>query len=140
MNNIQRREFLDQGKKLALASGLLCIPSVSGMMDGPMGDIFIHHVFFWLKDPADRQKLLQFEEALMDLATIDAIHQFHLGKPAETRREVIDSSYQYSLLTIFKSRKEHDSYQVHPVHDAFRIVAGEMCSKVLVYDSVNLSL
>lgn len=136
MNKIQRREFLDKGNKLALASGLLFIPSA--MKIGPMGDIFIHHVFFWLKDPANRQKAEHFEKALKDLVTINSIGQFHLGKPAETRREVIDNSYQYSLLTIFKSRKEHDSYQVHPVHDAFRIIAGEMCSKVLVYDSVNL--
>jgi hypothetical protein len=69
--------------------------------------------------------------------TIASIKSFHLGKPADTRREVIDSSYQYSLLTVFDNRAAHDEYQVHPVHNAFRKVVEELCNRVLVYDSIN---
>ncbi|MFN8209010.1 MAG: Dabb family protein [Bacteroidales bacterium] len=99
---------------------------------------FIHHVYFWLKDPADKAVIMKFEQALKKLVTIDSIYQYHLGKPASTRRDVIDSSYQYSLLTVFIDQKAHDDYQVHPVHDEFRVVAGELCSKVQVYDSIPM--
>jgi hypothetical protein len=136
METLNRRDFVSKGSKLALASGALLLPAATAGAPGPLGQLFVHHVFFWLKNPSDPEQVKRFESALKELVTIEAIQQHHLGKPADTRREIIDSSYHYSLLTLFLDKAAHDVYQVHPVHDAFRTVAGELCGKVLLYDSV----
>jgi hypothetical protein len=138
MKTLNRRDFVQKGGKLALVSGAVLLPAAIAGAPGPLGQLFVHHVFFWLKDPSDQAQVKRFESALKELVTIEAILQHHLGIPADTRREVIDSSYQYSLLMLFKDKAAQDEYQVHPVHDAFRTVAGELCGKVLVYDSVTM--
>jgi hypothetical protein len=134
---MKRRTFVKTGLGLSMASSLLAIPGCTNKKD-VMKELFIHHVYFWLKDPSDPAAVTKFEAALRKLVTIGSIHQAYLGKPASTRRDVIDSSYQYSLLTMFKDEAAHDDYQVHSLHDEFRVVAGELCSKVLVYDSVQM--
>jgi len=134
---MNRRHFIEKGGKVTLAAGTLSFPVIGQQKTVPIGNAFVHHVFFWLKDPGNKENISDFEKALKNLVSIDSIQSHHLGKPAETRREVIDSSYQYSLLTVFKDKAAHDVYQVHPVHDAFRVIANELCSKVIVYDSIN---
>lgn len=120
----------------AAASGIVTIQS-SGKNSPELKNIFVHHVYFWLKEPQDANLVKKFEAALQELVSIETIHMFHLGKPADTRRDVIDSTYQYSLLVIFTDKKSHDIYQEHPKHDVFRKVASELASKVVVYDSVD---
>ncbi|MBN1558752.1 Dabb family protein [candidate division KSB1 bacterium] len=121
---------------MTLVAGALALPAGAGSQEAQRNR-FVHHVFFWLKEPDDAQLHERFQQALRDLVTIDAIQNYQLGKPADTRREVIDSSYHYSLLTIFADQTAHDQYQVHPVHDAFRVVAGELCARIVVYDSID---
>jgi hypothetical protein len=136
---MKRRAFIEKGGTATLAAAALALPLKAAGKQEPMVKKFVHHVFFWMKDPGNPQHAEQFEKALRELVTIGAIESHHLGIPASTRREVIDSSYQYSLLTIFSDVAGHDAYQVHPVHDAFRVVAGELCDKVVVFDSVDLN-
>lgn len=135
MKEMNRRNFIETTGKMTFA-GAVVMP-VGLACHEAMSDKFVHHVFFWLKEPVDEQQRDRFQRALHELVTIDAIQFYQLGKPAETRREVIDSSYHYSLLTIFADNAAHDLYQVHPIHDTFRQVAGELCSKIVVYDSVD---
>jgi hypothetical protein len=137
MENIRRRDFIGKGGTLTLAAGAFSLAAGTMPAHTPLGNCFVHHVFFWLIEPNDKNQVARFETALRELVTIGDIRQYHLGKPAGTRREVIDSTYHYSLLILFEDDKGHDAYQVHPEHDKFRLVAGELCSKVLVYDSVN---
>jgi hypothetical protein len=136
MEEINRRNFIHKSGKLTIAAGAMTLSAGIIRQPEPLENVFIHHVFFWLKEPGNTIHLDRFANALKELVTIDSIKYHHLGKPADTRREVIDSSYHYSLLTIFNDKASHDIYQVHPVHDAFRKVADELCNKVMVYDSV----
>lgn len=99
---------------------------------------FIHHVFFWLKNPDDPAVRERFEEGLTEMGTIESISLLHIGTPADTDREVIDNTYHYSFLIGFKDRKGHDIYQEHPIHDKFRNEYSDMWTKVLVYDSVDI--
>lgn len=100
-------------------------------------EMFVHHVYFWLKNPAseaDRKKLL---EGLNSLKPIETIKQIHVGKPANTDRDVIDTSYDFSLLLIFDNLEDQEVYQEHPIHLAFVDKYASLWSKVVVYDSVN---
>lgn len=102
-----------------------------------MKNIFVHHVYFWLKNPESAEDKTLLLKGLQELITIKTIQSAHIGVPAATNREVIDSSYAYSLLTIFATAADQDSYQVDPAHLAFIENCGHLWSKVIVYDSID---
>lgn len=101
-------------------------------------NVFIHHVYFWLsnlKSNTDRNQLI---EGLNKLSSVTTIKTFHIGLPAATSREVIDSSYSVSWLLLFKSKEDQDSYQTDPIHLKFVEDCKHLWSKVIVYDTVGL--
>jgi hypothetical protein len=97
---------------------------------------FIHQVYFWLNDKADLPKLVEGLELMLP---ITSIREIHIGVPAPSEeREVIERSYDVSLLVTFANLADHDHYQVDPLHDIFREqYAGPLCKKVMVLDSVD---
>jgi hypothetical protein len=99
---------------------------------------FVHHVYFWFKKPVLKKDRERFEEALKKLATVDTIVEIHLGVPATTKGDVVDRSYTYSLLTTFKSKKDHDIYQTHPTHLKFIEDCSDLWENVVVYDSAGI--
>ncbi|GGB26632.1 Dabb family protein [Mucilaginibacter rubeus] len=97
---------------------------------------FVHHVHFWLNNKADKDKLI---EGLNILLPIPHIRDIHIGVPANTNRDVIDRSYDLSLLILFDSPEAQEAYQVDPTHIIFaEEYAKPLCSKVVVVDSVNI--
>jgi hypothetical protein len=97
---------------------------------------FVHHVHFWLKNKADKDKLI---EGLNILIPIPHIRDIHIGVPADTNRDVIDRSYDVSLLILFDTPEAQEAYQVDPTHVIFaEEYAKPLCSKVVVVDSVNI--
>ena len=134
----KRRSFLRQFiLGFGAVTGSLSLTSLNLLkkpktLDGP----FVHIVFFWLKEPENsdaRAKFLKELEGFIHNTPI--IKTQHIGTPADTDRPVIDSSYTYSLITAFDSKKEHDEYQAHPLHKQFIENAQDLWEKVLVYDS-----
>ena len=103
-----------------------------------MEQLFIHHVYFWFKKPVTRKTRTLFEAALKKLITIETIVEKHLGVPAPTKRNVVDRSYTYSLLVMFKNKEDHDIYQTHPVHLKFIEECNDLWENVVVYDSVSI--
>lgn len=96
--------------------------------------MFIHHVFFWLKPGADKQLM---EEGLADLVKIDLIQQSHIGVASPSPRDVVDDSFDYSLLLYFKNKEEQDIYQDHPDHHVFVDKCSSLWQRVIVYDTVD---
>ncbi len=97
---------------------------------------FTHHVHFWLKDKADREKLI---EGLYSLVPIKSIRNIHIGVPADTDRAVIDRSYDVSLLILFDDKAAQDAYQDDPVHLLFvNNYAKPLVEKVVVQDSESV--
>jgi hypothetical protein len=97
---------------------------------------FVHHVHFWLKNKEDKQQLIN---GLNTLIPISHIREIHIGVPADTNRDVIDRSYDVSLLILFDSPGAQDAYQIDPTHVLFADnYAKPLCSKVVVVDSVNV--
>jgi hypothetical protein len=62
----------------------------------PLEGKFIHQVYFWLMDPEETANKAALVEGLEKLSAIPEIVYFHIGSPAATRRDVIDSSYSLS--------------------------------------------
>lgn len=98
---------------------------------------FIHHVYFWLKNPESKEDLHQLVAGLESLSKVPEIKMFHIGYPAATDREVIDSTYQVSWLNVFETAADHDTYQSHPFHLKFIDDCSNLWTKVKVYDSVQ---
>ena len=101
-----------------------------------MQNAFIHHVFFWLKEPANEVSKQQLIEGLQKLAVVSTIKSFHIGKPAATNRAVIDSTYSVSWLLTFDTAADQDSYQVDPIHLNFVKECSHLWEKVVVYDTI----
>ncbi len=103
-----------------------------------MKNVFIHHVYFWLTNAdstADRSKLV---EGLTKLAEVKTINLFHIGKPADTNRDVIERGYAVSWLVHFTNAADQASYQTDPIHLNFVDTCKHLWSKVIVYDSVDV--
>jgi hypothetical protein len=97
--------------------------------------MFVHHVFFWLKDGLSYEEIQTFEKGVSSLLKIEHVKMGDVGKPASTDRPVIERSYSYSLLLVFEDMAAHDAYQPHPDHKAFIEGCSHLWNRVLIYDS-----
>lgn len=132
MKKLSRRAFLYNTSLASVALGVT--PATA---EPAKKEIFVHHVFFWLKNPAsaaDRDKLV---EGLKKLAKIPVLRKYYIGYPAATSRGVIDNTYSVSWLTFFNNPEEEEVYQKHPVHLGFVEEYSPLWEKVIVYDSVG---
>lgn len=134
---MQRKSFLT--KLSAAAATIIGFSSFKeAATKNEMKNVFIHHVYFWLKNAdskTDRDKLI---EGLTKLSKVNSIQTFHIGKPAATKRDVIESSYAVSWFTQFANANDQDSYQTDPIHLEFIEEYSHLWSKVIVYDSVDV--
>lgn len=101
-------------------------------------NIFIHHVYFWLKNSSNEDDLLKLRQGLEKLSAVTTIQSFHIGKPAATNRDVIENTYSVSWLLLFKNKEDQDSYQIDPIHLRFVEECSHLWSKVVVYDTVDI--
>jgi hypothetical protein len=99
---------------------------------------FVHQVYFWLKEPGNDAHKSKLAEGLRTLTAIKELKVWHIGYPADTNRDVIDSSYSISWLTIFDNKKDQDIYQEHPVHLKFVENYSSLWQRVVVYDAEPL--
>lgn len=100
--------------------------------------MFVHHVFFWMKPGSDDISRAALAEGIQQLQSIDLPHTFHLGVAADTDRDVIDRSYDFSLLMIFNNAADEQEYQQHPTHLQFIESCRHLWEKVVVYDSIKI--
>jgi hypothetical protein len=68
------------------------------------------------------------------LTTIPSVVTGTVGTPAATNRPVIDRSYTWGLMVVFKDAAGHDLYQSHPLHLDFLARFAQYFAKVVVYD------
>ena len=99
--------------------------------------MFVHHVFFWMKPDSSTEERAQLGAGLQTLKGIELIKTIQVGTPADTSREVIDRSYDFSLLMIFDNAADEALYQVDPIHLAFIDQCKHLWQKVLIYDSID---
>src|SRR5262249_19271793 len=98
--------------------------------------MFIHSVYFWLREDLSELDLREFQQGLDSLTKIPDVKRSFVGTPAATDRAVIDRTYSYGLILSFDNQQAHDSYQEHEVHDRFRRDCSRVWNRVLIYDCV----
>ena len=100
---------------------------------------FTHIVFFWLKKKNNKEDHKVFESSLIKfLKSSKYIKTMHVGRPADTNREVIDSTYSYCLSLTFANEEDQAAYQEEKVHKIFIEESSNLWEKVVVYDSENI--
>ena len=127
---MNRRSFLNT---TALAAPTIFAAATPINM--PEKNIFVHHVYFWLKNPDSKADKAKLVEGLQKLSKVSTIKMFHIGQPAATNRDVIDRSYAISWLVLFDNKADQDSYQTDPIHLKFVEECSSVWNKVVVYDS-----
>lgn len=135
MKETTRRQFIGNSA-MAAAAGTTIF--ATNLKTPELKNIFIHHVYFWLNNPDSKADLEKLEEGLTKLSKVKTIKQFHMGKPADTNREVIDRSYAISWLCLFDNADDQESYQKDPIHLKFVEDYSSLWKKVIVYDSVDV--
>lgn len=134
MSRVSRRSFI--GK-----SAIATVPVAfgAGIINAKKDEkYFLHQVYFWLKEPGNISHRDKLVEGLKKLNKIKDIKQSHIGIPANTKREVVDSTYAVSWLLFFEDQAAQDRYQVDPVHLKFIEECSPLWSKVIVYDSIDI--
>ncbi|WP_234736487.1 Dabb family protein [Tellurirhabdus bombi] len=99
--------------------------------------MFVHTVFFWLNHPDNSEDRQALRDGLETLKSIDVASATYVGAPADTRRPVIDHTYDWSLTLIFTDKAAHDVYQEHPTHLKFVENCARYWQRVQVYDAVE---
>lgn len=100
----------------------------------------LHVVFFWLKDPSNKEHRSLFETAIKKLIETNpqAIAN-HLGCPAASeKRDVVDNSFTYCYTMSFPNLEAQNEYQTDPTHTLFIEEASHLWERVLVHDSISL--
>jgi len=134
---MRRSSFL---KSLGIVAGMFAIPSLNVNAQNNMKNVnFRHVVYFWLNKPEDASQRKQFLANLKEfISGMNNIQDVFIGVPANTPREVVDNSYQYSLNLGFENKAEQDIYQDHPLHKKFIEKTAHLWNRVVVYDSVEV--
>lgn len=96
--------------------------------------MFVHNVYFTLKEGLSAEDQARFEEGVASLTDIETVRHGYVGVPADTHRPIIDRDYTHALVVIFDDAAGHDAYQDHPVHDAFRETCAPYWSSVRIFD------
>ena len=99
--------------------------------------MFVHSVYFWLKEGLAAAEVEAFRRELQTIAAIESVRQAHIGVPADTDRPVIERGYSYALILLFDDERAHDFYQVHETHERFRQECSRYWTKVLIFDCVT---
>ena len=99
-----------------------------------------HIVFFWLKAGLRGDDKEKFAQGLTLLTNEPHILDRRIGKSASTRRDVVDSSYSYSIVLRFCDLGAYNTYQTSDEHQVFLDTCFEMIDRVQVYDVDELNL
>jgi hypothetical protein len=95
-----------------------------------------HCVYFWLKKDLSAADRATFEAELTALSKLPYPAQSHIGKPAAVElRPVVDLSFDFGVVTEFKTLADHDFYQKEcQDHARFIRVCKPFWEKVVIYD------
>lgn len=100
---------------------------------------FAHTVYFWLKNPENKEDCKAFETSLQKFLDNSAFAKTKfIGKPPRASRDVVDGSFTYSLIVSFESAEAQKNYQDEAPHKLFIEESSKLWTKVIVYDSKGI--
>lgn len=98
--------------------------------------VFVHSVYFWLKEDVTNDDKARFFELLRGLEDIRSVEELELGIPAGTPRTVVDNTYDVALLVYFKDKEGHDFYQDDRIHTEAIEEFEDWIADIRIYDAI----
>lgn len=99
---------------------------------------FYHVVYFWVKDGTPSEKVDQLvADCKAYLGSIQDIRELYVGTPAGTQRDVVDNSFDVSIIARFENKEAHDRYQEDETHKQFIERNKDIWERVQVYDMIK---
>lgn len=97
---------------------------------------FVHSAYFWLKSGLTEDDIMDFESGIKKLI-LDSEFAVsgHIGRPAGTDSEIVNNSYDYSMIVTFQDSRGNFSFMNEEAHDRFRVITKKYCERVSVFDS-----
>ena len=142
MNKSNRRKFIGTAAVLvagtAVAAAVPVLAENHKEMKNKEEFPVVHHVFFWLKNPASKADRDQLVAGVKTLSAIETVNHLKVGIVASTeKRDVVDNSWAVSELIFFKDLAGQAVYQTHPIHLEFIKNCSHLWEKVIVYDAID---
>ncbi|WP_367866414.1 Dabb family protein [Pedobacter sp. WC2423] len=142
MNKSNRRKFIGTAAVLvagtAVAAAMPVLAENHKEMKNKEEFPVVHHVFFWLKNPASKADRDQLVAGVKTLSAIETVNHLKVGIVASTeKRDVVDNSWAVSELIFFKDLAGQAVYQTHPIHLEFIKNCSHLWEKVIVYDAID---
>ncbi len=78
--------------------------------------LLYHLVFLKLKDSISQERIVGIEKAIKEIGTLKGVHDFHLGKPADTGDARLYTDYDYMLSMYFDKIEDLKSYSKDSTH------------------------
>ena len=101
---------------------------------------YVHVVYFWLKDPANRDDRKALEASLHKFMQNSKYAKTKfIGIPPKASRDVVDDSFAYNLVLTFGSAEEQELYQNEEAHLLFIEESQDLWERVVVYDANGLA-
>ena len=99
--------------------------------------LLVHNVYFTLHDGSTANRETMLAACRKYLTGHPGTVFFAVGTVcAELNRPVNDLDYDIGLHMVFKSKADHDAYQIAPRHEEFIAANKSLWKKVRVFDSV----
>jgi len=135
MKTTNRRKFIATSATLAAGTATMGMPAAIEANKYPV----VHHVFFWLKNPASKEDRDKLIAGVKTLAKIPLVREIRVGVVASTeKRDVVDNSWAVSELMFFSDLAGQAGYQDHPIHKKFVETCSPLWEKVVVYDAIDV--
>jgi len=138
---MERKDFIKgiviSGAALGVLHGCQTSTEMAGQKAELKEGLILHSVYFWLKDGISSEEEQDFLKFFDTLKSIPEVEYLRIGKPAPTNpREVVDNSFSYHLVVLFKSMDDINVYETHPVHTAAVQEYSKYWTRVEVRDSI----
>jgi hypothetical protein len=114
-------------------------PAMAAKPSALPDELFVHHVYFWLKEPGNPEAREALVAGLRKLRACPDILWSHIGLPAPSERDVVEDGYSVSWLAFFADKAAEDRYQVDPIHLQFVEQCAALWDRVIVYDTEQAS-
>src|ERR1700744_915438 len=130
-----RRKFITTTAAAAVVTAASALPLKPAANKYPV----IHHVFFWLKNPASKEDRDKLVEGVRTLSKIETVRELRVGIVANTeKRDVVDDTWAVSELMFFSDLAGQATYQTHPIHLEFIKNYSHLWQKVIVYNAADV--
>jgi len=94
-----------------------------------------HLVFVWLKDQGNEKQKEKLIDMIHILKKIPTVLDISAGEVIESKRSIVDSSYDVGFVMQYKNIEAMESYLQHPLHKkAVEEVLSPLAKKIVVYD------